>query len=171
MKIIFTLLASFILLFANDNNDKLIIDSNNFESDDSKGVAVFTGNVKMLRAKDRLNADKVTVYLKNVTKQNKKKEATKYVATGNVSFEVVTQLKHYEGKGDKVIYLPKKQQYEIIGNGYLKDLTEDKTLMGENIFINQTTGNATVKGSKDKPVRFILNIQNKETTKSETPWE
>ncbi|MFA7084129.1 MAG: lipopolysaccharide transport periplasmic protein LptA [Arcobacteraceae bacterium] len=158
MKIIFTLLISFIFLFAN-NEDKLIIDSNNFESDDSKGIAIFTGNVKMLRAKDKLNGNKVTVYLSNATKENTKREAIKYVAIGNVSFEIFTELKHYEGKGDKVIYLPKQLQYEIIGNGYLKDITEDKTIIGETIFIDQKTGNATVKGSKEKPVRFILNIE------------
>ncbi len=158
MKILLSVLVSIVFLFAN-SEDKLIIDSNNFESDDSKGIAIFTGDVKMIRIKDKLNANKVEVYLNTPTEQNKKREATKYVATGNVSFEIFTALKHYEGKGDKVIYLPQKLQYEIIGNGYLKDMTEDKTLIGETIFIDQTSGNATVKGSKDKPVRFILNIE------------
>ncbi len=64
--------------------------------------------------------------------------------------------------------MPKKLQYEIIGNGYLKDITEDKTLIGENIFIDQQTGNATVKGSKEKPVRFILNIESSDKQKSDT---
>lgn len=158
MKIVWSLLASMVFLFAN-SEDKLIIDSNNFVSDDAKGIAIFTGDVKMLRIKDKLNANKVEVYLNTPNDQNQKREATKYVATGNVSFEIFTALKHYEGKGEKVIYLPQKLQYEIIGNGYLKDITEDKTLIGETIFINQKTGNATVKGSKDKPVRFILNIE------------
>jgi lipopolysaccharide export system protein LptA len=116
----------------------------------------------MVRIKDILNANKVEVFLSTPTKENQKREATKYIATGNVSFEVFTALKHYEGKGDRVIYLPKKLQYEIIGNGYLKDITEDKTLIGENIFIDQQTG------SKEKPVRFILNIESSDKQKSDT---
>ena len=166
MKIIISLLITTIFLFATQE-DKLIIDSNHFESNDSKGIAIFTGDVKMVRIKDTLNANKVEVFLNTPTKENQKREATKYIATGNVSFEVFTVLKHYEGKGDKVIYLPKKLQYEIIGNGYLKDITEDKTLIGENIFIDQQTGNATVKGSKEKPVRFILNIESSDKQKND----
>ena len=160
MKTILGLLISAILLLAN-GEDKLIIDSNNFESDDSKGIAIFTGDVKMVRVKDTLNANKVVIYLNTPTDKNTKREATKYIATGKVSFEIFTNLKHYEGSGDEVIYLPQKQQYEIIGNGYLKDITEDKTLIGDHIFIDQLTGNANVKGSKEKPVRFILNIESK----------
>jgi lipopolysaccharide export system protein LptA len=159
MKILMSLVLGTMFLFANNIEDKLIIDSNNFESDDSKGIAIFTGDVKMVRVKDTLNADKVVVYLSNVNGKSKKREATKYIATGKVEFEVFTPLKHYEGKGDQVIYQPQTQQYEIIGNGYLKDITEDKTLIGDVIFIDQITGNANVKGSKEKPVRFILNIQ------------
>jgi lipopolysaccharide export system protein LptA len=158
MKIIWGLLLSAFFLFAN-SEDKLIIDSNNFESDDSKGIAVFTGDVKMVRIKDTLNANKVIVYMSTANDKNKKREASKYVATGKVTFEIFTNLKHYKGSGDEVIYQPQKQQYEIIGNGYLKDITEDKTLIGDNIFIDQLTGNANVKGSKEKPVRFILNIE------------
>ncbi|MFA6788422.1 MAG: lipopolysaccharide transport periplasmic protein LptA [Arcobacteraceae bacterium] len=158
MKIVWSLVISAILLFAN-TEDKLIIDSNNFESDDSKGIAIFTGDVKMVRIKDTLNANKVVVYLSTPTDKNTKREVIKYVATGKVTFEIFTNLKHYEGRGDEVIYLPQKEQYEIIGNGYLKNITEDKTIIGDNIYIDQLTGNANVKGSKEKPVRFILNIQ------------
>jgi lipopolysaccharide export system protein LptA len=114
MKIIISLFITAIFLFAN-NEDKLIIDSNYFESDDSKGIAIFTGDVKMVRIKDILNANKVEVFLSTPTKENQKREATKYIATGNVSFEVFTALKHYEGKGDKVIYLLKSFNMRLLG--------------------------------------------------------
>lgn len=166
MKILLTFFILFMSAFATEN--KLIIDSNNFEAYDEKGIAIFTGNVKMVRIKDKLNAQKVVVYLapKEEGKSNNR-EPLKYVATGEVDFEVFTDIKHYKGKGEKVIYMPQEMKYEIIGNGYLNDITEDKTLIGETIYIDQKSGNATVKGSKDKPVRFILNIESKKESPKE----
>lgn len=169
MKILLTFFVLVMSAFAAEN--KLIIDSNNFEAYDEKGIAIFTGDVKMVRIKDKLNAQKVVVYLAPKEEgKTSNREPLKYVATGEVDFEVFTDIKHYKGKGEKVIYMPQEMKYEIVGNGYLNDITEDKTLIGETIYIDQKSGNATVQGSKDKPVRFILNIESKkETPKQETP--
>lgn len=145
--------------------EKLIIDANKFEAYESKGFSLFTGDVKLRRGLDKLDSDELEVYLSKQTK-DKKREPLKYIATGNVSFEVVTNGKEYEGKGDKVIYNPKEFKYTIIGNGYLKEKIEDKTLYGERIYIDQATGEANVKGTSKKPVRFILNIDD---GKKETP--
>ncbi len=138
--------------------DKLIIDASNFETNDAKGLSIFTGNVKLKMAKDRLNSDKLEIYVKPQT-QGKAKKPLKYIATGNVDFEIISNAKHYKGRGNKVIYNPDKQEYTVIGNGYLKEVKEDRELFGEKIFINQLTGSAKVSGSKKKPVRFILNIE------------
>ena len=153
MKIILAL--SLILSLA--TAEQLVIDAQKFEAYESKGFTLFEGNVKLKRAQDRLNSDKLEVYLSKKTK-TKKSEPLKYIATGNVSFNIVTNGKKYEGKGDKVIYNPKELKYTIIGNGYLKEKVEDKTLYGDRIYINQLTGEANVKGTSDKPVRFILNL-------------
>ncbi len=144
--------------------EKLIIDAKNFEAFEEKGFSLFQGNVKLKRGKDRLNSDKLEVYLSAEDKKQKR-EPKKYIATGNVDFEVVSNGKHYEGKGDKVIYNPKDLKYTIIGNGYLKERIEDKTLYGDKIYINQQTGQARVHGTSKKPVRFILNIEDKKEDK------
>ncbi len=157
MKYLVGLFFSSILLFA--QTDQLIIDAQNFETDDSKGISIFTGNVKLRMAKDKLNSEKLEIYVKPNTK-GKEKQPIKYVATGDVNFVIFSKDKHYKGKGDKLIYNPIKSEYEVIGNGYIKEETEKRELFGEKIFINQLTGNAIVSGSKDKPVRFILNIEN-----------
>ena len=148
------------------NAQQLIIDSKKFEANDIKGISVFTGNVKLQQGKDRLNSDKLEVYLSKKTAK-KKREALKYVATGNVSFKLYSNGKAYEGKGDKLIYNIKKSQYSVLGNAFLKEKTEDKSLFGETITINQKTGEAKVKGTKDKPVRFIINIEEKKDSKKE----
>lgn len=157
MKFLIGFLICVTVMFA--DTQKLIIDASNFETNDLKGLSIFTGNVKLTMSKDKLNSDKLEIYVKPQTK-GKNKKPLKYIATGNVDFEIFSNKKHYKGKGNKVIYNPKKQEYTVLGDGYLKEVTEDRELYGEKIFINQQTGNAKVSGSKEKPVRFILNIEN-----------
>ena len=153
MKILIMLFLSISFLFS----QKLIIDANKFEAYDEKGLSVFTGNVKMTKGEDALEADKLEVYLSKKNK-NKKREPLKYIATGSVKFKVKAADKIYEGKGDKVVYNPKKMEYTITGNGLLKEKFEDKKLFGDKIFINQATGEAKINGSESKPVRFIIDL-------------
>jgi len=156
MKILGTLLVCSTLLFA--QSQKLIIDAKNFEGNDKKGISTFTGNVKIQMDKDRLNAQKVDIYFTS-KKGSTAKIPSKYIATGKVDFIIVTEGKHYTGKGNKIIYSPIKQEYTVIGNGYLEEKNDDRKIYGDKIFVNQLTGEAKVSGSKDKPVRFIINVE------------
>jgi lipopolysaccharide export system protein LptA len=162
MKIILILgfLVSFLF------SEKLIIDAKNFEAYDEKGLSIFTGDVKMVKSSDELESDRLEVYLSK-KKPNTKREPLKYIATGNVKFKVKTAGKSYEGKGDKVVYEPKKLKYVITGNGFLKEVTEDKRLFGDKIVINQITGEAKVTGSENKPVRFIIDLGDTNKKKKE----
>lgn len=158
MKFLLMVLLTSSMLFA--TSEKLIIDAKNFETDDSKGITIFTGNVKLKKAKDKLNSQKLEIFMKANSKS--KAQPDKYIATGNADFEIHTNGKIYKGKGNKIIYEPKKQEYTIIGNGHVKEEVEKRELFGETIYINQVTGNAKVKGTSKKPVRFIINIENGE---------
>lgn len=153
-----TLICSTIL-FA--QTETLTIDAQNFEADDKKGVSIFTGNVKIKMGQDRLNADKVDVYF--TTDKDNKKVPLKYEATGKADFEIVTTDKHYFGNGDKVIYFPQKEEYTILGNGFLQEKNEDRKVYGDTIYVNQLSGEARVKGSEQKPVRFIINVERSDT--------
>jgi lipopolysaccharide export system protein LptA len=156
MKIIASLVILSSLVFA--QTQQLIVDAQNFEADDKKGISTFTGNVKIKMDKDKLNAQKVQIFLVN-KKGSTTKIPSKYIATGKVDFEIVTDLKHYVGKGDKIIYSPIKQEYTVIGNGFLQEKNDDKKIYGDKIYVNQLTGEAKVSGSDKKPVRFIINIE------------
>ena len=158
-----TLLCSTIL-FA--QTETLVIDAQNFEADDKKGISIFTGDVKIKMGQDKLNANRVDVFF--TTDKNNAKVPLKYEATGNADFEIVTKDKHYIGNGDKIIYSPQKEEYTIIGNGFLQEKNDDRKIYGDTIFVNQLNGEAKVKGTQDKPVRFIINVdrgQDKGTNK------
>lgn len=154
MKYLIGTLICSVFLYA--QTETLMIDAQNFESDDKKGISIFTGNVKMKMGEDKLNANKVDVYF--ITDKNNNKVPLRYEATGKVDFEIVTADKHYIGNGDKVIYYPQKEEYTIMGNGFLQEKNDDRKVYGDTIFINQLTGEARVKGSEQKPVKFILNV-------------
>jgi len=156
MKILNILLFCAIMVFA--KSETLIIDSLDFKADDKKGISTFTGNVKIRMGTDKLNAQKVDVFFEE-DKQTKNKVVTRYEATGDADFEVVSKDKHYVGKGDKIIYYPIKEEYNIIGNGFIHEMNDDRKVYGENIFINQLTGEAKVKGDENKPVKFIINVE------------
>jgi len=149
-----TILCSSIL-FA--QTETLIIDAQDFQADDKKGISIFTGDVKIKMGQDKLNAQRVDVYF-TTDKQTNKKIPLKYEATGRADFEIYTKDKHYLGNGDKIIYSPQKEEYTIIGNGFLQEQTEDRKVYGDTIYVNQISGEAKVKGSENKPVRFIINV-------------
>ncbi|NQY22377.1 MAG: lipopolysaccharide transport periplasmic protein LptA, partial [Campylobacteraceae bacterium] len=140
-------------------------DAKSFVSNDKKGLSVFTGNVKLVRDKDILKSDKLEIYLEAKKKGEKARTPIKYIATGNVKFNIVTLLKHYKGSGSKIVYSPSKQEYKITGNGKLKELNEGTSLSGEEIYINLISGEARLKGTDEKPVRLIINIKSKEENK------
>lgn len=156
MKFLAGLLVCSTLMFA--QTQKLVIDAEKFEASDNKGISSFTGNVKIKMGKDKLNANKVDIYFVS-QKGSNVKTPSKYVATGNVDFELVTAQKHYIGKGNKIIYSPSKQEYTVLGNGFLQEKNDNRKIYGDKIYVNQLTGEARVSGSEDKPVRFIINIQ------------
>lgn len=158
-----TLICSTLLLA---QSETLMIDAQNFEADDKKGLSIFTGNVKIKMGEDKLNADRVDVYF--ATDKNNVKVPLKYEATGKADFEIITKEKHYIGNGDKVIYSPQKEEYTILGNGFLQEKNDNRKVYGDTIYVNQLTGEARVKGSEQKPVKFIINVergQDKGTTK------
>lgn len=156
MKNLFYVVFASTFLFA--QSETLIIDALDFQADDKKGFSTFTGNVKITMAKDRLNAQKVEVFFQT-SKDNKNRLPIKYEATGDADFEIFSKDKHYLGKGDKIIYYPKKEEYIIMGNAFVHEKIDDRKVYGETIHINQLNGEAKVKGSEKKPVKFIINVE------------
>ena len=150
------------LLFA--QSETLIIDAQDFQADDKKGISIFTGNVKIKMGEDKLNAQRVDVFFETDKKTNNK-TPLRYEATGKADFEIVTKDKHYVGNGDKIIYSPQKEEYTIIGNGFIHEQNDDRKIYGDTIYVDQLSGEAKVKGSENKPVKFIINVDrgNKET--------
>ena len=70
------------------------IDADNFQGDDKKGISTFTGNVKIKKGQDKLNANKVDIFFITDKKTNNR-TPLKYEATGKADFEIYSNNKHY----------------------------------------------------------------------------
>jgi len=155
------LFTSFFFVFTSAEELKVI--SDNFKGDQKKGVAVFTGNVKVTKGSDELNASKVTIY---TDKENK---PTKYLAEGDVSFYIVTEQKEkYRGKAQTAIFLPNESEYHFYKKVDLIRLDDYRRVRGDKVVVNTVQGNAAAESTQDEPVIMTFTIQDK-NSKSKSP--
>ena len=149
-------LLTFFLLF-NVQAAQLKIVAKSFHSDEKKGLTIFSGNVKITKGADKLNASKVTVYT------NAKRKPIKYVAQGNVSFFIKTENKAtYKGTAGKAIFVPAKKEYHFYQNVHIEQLNEKKEINGEEVVISTVEGKARAKGGDSKPVVMTFEIEEEE---------
>lgn len=136
--------------------EELKVISDNFKGDQQKGVSVFTGNVKVTKGSDELNASKVTIYT------DKDKKPVKYFAEGDVSFYIVTELKErYKGKSQTAIYLPDESEYHFYKKVDLIRLDDFRRVKGDKVVVNTIVGNASAESANDEPVIMTFTLQDK----------
>lgn len=155
------LFTSFFFIFTSAEELKVI--SDNFKGDQKKGIAIFTGNVKVTKGSDELNASKVTIY---TDKENK---PTKYLAEGDVSFYIVTEQKEkYRGKSQTAMFLPNESEYHFYKKVDLIRLDDYRRVRGDKVVVNTVQGNAAAESAQDEPVVMTFTIQDK-NSKSKSP--
>lgn len=141
--------------------EELKIISDNFKGDQRQGVSVFTGNVKVTKGADELNASKVTIY---TDKENK---PTKYFAEGDVSFYIVTEMKErYRGKSQTAIYLPNANEYQFYKKVDLIRLDDYRRVKGDKVVVNTTYGHASAESANNEPVIMTFTIEDKKSKSS-----
>jgi lipopolysaccharide export system protein LptA len=152
-----------LLLWALGHAEELKVISKSFKGDQQKGVSVFTGNVEVTKGLDELNASKVTIY---TDKENK---PTKYVAEGDVSFYIVTELKEiYRGKSQKAIYLPNESEYHFYTKVDLIRLDDFRRVKGDKVIVNTVHGNASAQSAENEPVIMTFTVQDKKNKPKST---
>ena len=147
--VLLSLLTSFVLA----EQVKIIADS--FDGNEKKGLTVFSGNVKITKENDELNASKVTVYT------DKDRTPYKYEAEGDVSFYIDLKDNNmtYKGDAQKVIYSPLKKEYKFFTNVHLYQLGTNRKVFGNEVQLNAKDGNAKAIGKDKTPVIMIFNVK------------
>lgn len=140
--------------------EELKVVSDNFKGDQQKGISVFTGNVKVTKGRDELNASKMTIYF------DKERKPVKYQAEGDVSFYIVTEMKEiYRGKSQTAVFLPNESEYQFYKKVDLTRLDDFRRIKGDKVIVNTVAGNAAAESANNEPVVMIFTIQDKNTTK------
>jgi len=146
-------ISSCILVASSLIAQDLKIKANSFHADEKKGISIFEGKVNILKDKDELNAQKVTVYT------DEKNQPTKYIASGDASFTIVTKDGAvYKGKAQKVVYEPNEKAYYFFTDVYLRQLDEKKEIIGNEVVLKTIEGKAYAKGAKSEPVIMIFKM-------------
>jgi lipopolysaccharide export system protein LptA len=147
-KLIILILLSLQLLRA----EQVEVNALEFEADENKMVSYFKGDVSIKKGSDYITADKLRIDF------DKKNKPSKYDATGGVSFSITTDNQHFEGTSSQIIYEPSNKRYTAIGNVRINETTKNQKLRGELITIDRISGKSKLKGSKNRPVKFIFTV-------------
>jgi len=150
------LLPFFLLLTL--HAEKVEVTSDSMKAEDLKKEVHFIGNVKIKQLESWLHGDKVIVYF------DENNETKMYEAIGEgkvVTFEIKEEKGHYKGSALNVKYYPVTSKYILTGKAVIDDLVDKRHVDGDVITLDMTTGNATVKGSRKKPVKFIFDMEKK----------
>ena len=134
---------------------KVNITADNMEAENMKKEVHFIGNAKVVQGKSWIHGDEIIVYF------DENNETKKYEAIGVVTFEFIQEKSSYKGSADKVTYLPVKDQYILTGKAVIDDQINKRHVNGDEIILDMITGNANVKGSRKKPVKFIFDMKDK----------
>lgn len=153
-----TLFATLLTLTLTAQELKVI--SDNFKGDQPQGVSTFTGNVKVTKGLDELNATKVTIYT------DASRKPVKYLAEGSVSFYIVTEMgEKYRGVSQRAIYLPNESEYQFYQKVDLLRIDDYRRVKGDKVVLNTIQGHASADSAGGEPVMMVFTLEDKNTTK------
>ena len=149
MKLLMIILSFITLLRA----QQVQISADHLEADEKKMRSILTGHVFIKKGSDEIHTEKLTVYF------DKKNRPTKYLATGNITFQIHTNNQSFEGHAHKLLYNPDTKIYAISGDAFIYDKKLNRKLYGESIMIDRRSGKSTINGSPSQPVKFIFEVK------------
>lgn len=150
----------FLLFLGFLSADEIEVSALEFIGDEKKKITYLKGNVDIKRAQDRLKAKEARIYLD----KNNKPETME--AIGNVQFWLTLENnREVEGVADKVIYIPKKQEYRLIGNVMVDEPLKQNKVRGDKIIILYKEGYINVVGNEKKPAKLIFKLEKNEKQK------
>ena len=153
--ILFSLFFLSVTLYA----EKINVTSTTMTAEDMKKEVHFIDNAKAVQGESWIHGNEIIVYF------DENNQTRKYEAIGTVTFEFKENENHYTGSAAKVTYYPVTSTYILLGKAVIDDIINKRHLNGDEITLDMTTGNANVKGSKKKPVKFIFDMQEKKDSK------
>ncbi|WP_258864997.1 lipopolysaccharide transport periplasmic protein LptA [Helicobacter sp. MIT 14-3879] len=140
------------ILSAKDDKDIIDIVAQHFKS--IGNTTTVTGNVRIKKGRDTLDADTVIIYT------NKERKPTSYEASGNVHFTLITTDKReLRGKSKRLTYNVVKDEYRLYDDAIVQEVGKPNTLKGDEIVLAGDGSYANVAGKKNTPARIIFSLE------------
>ncbi|MDR1452247.1 MAG: hypothetical protein LBI57_07985 [Helicobacteraceae bacterium] len=131
-----------------------------FYADENAGETILSGSAKIVRGKDVLRGDRITILF------TKERDIRKYESKGASSFNVtIDENSQYIGEADEIVYLPSEGTYSLKGRAWVEDPINQRKVMGDQIVFNEKTRVAQVNGEQSAPVKLIFTIKDRNETK------
>ena len=151
-KIFLSLIFAFCHLLA----EEIEVSAREFIGDEKKKTTYLKGNVEVKRLQDRLKANEATIFL------NAANRPEKMQAKGNVQFWLtLEENRKIQGSANEVIYLPKNEEYQLIGNVIVREPAKNNEVKGDKIVIRYNEGFINVLGNDNKPAKLIFKLEKK----------
>ena len=144
------LIVLFMLLFSYGANMQIL--SKTFEYNQKQNLSKFIGDVNVTKEKDNILCDKLFVY------STKDKKLDTLVALNNVRFIINDKNATYKGTSNKLTYIAPKELFIFEGKVHITKIQDNQQLFGDKVIINKKNGTANVIGKKNKPLKFIIKV-------------
>ncbi len=154
MRVIFFLIFFCSLLFSKTVQMNIVAD--NFKADEKRGESIFFGHVKITKESDIITSKKVIV------KFDKENKPISYEAIEDVNFSITLKEELIRGSCQKLTYDPVSKIYTLSKNVDVIELPSNRKLKANYVKIDTILGRISVTGSKNKPIKFIFNVEEKE---------
>ncbi len=156
---IFVLLG-FTIAFA----EQLNIEAKRLYSDEKKGMLIAEGSVHITKEKDSLDANKVILYTKK--QSNDQRKPDKFEAIENVNFTIFTEDgRELRGKCGKLIYFVEIDEYHLLANAQVREIGKPNFIKGEKIIINRNSGLANIESNSNAPARVTIDLNDMQDSK------
>ena len=144
-----------ILCFLNAN--EIEVSAKEFIGSSKERVTQLKGDVEVKRANDILRSKEAFIYLDNNNKPIKMR------AIGDVKFDITLEdNRKFSGSANEVIYIPNKQEYQLLGDVMVAENGKSNSMKGDKILISYKEGYINVLGDNDKPAKLIFKLDKKE---------
>jgi len=132
--------------------EQVEIESDSFEANENSKVSYFRGHVHIKKGSDQIDADLIKITF------DENNKPTKYEATGNINFTIITNSQNFSGSSNKIIYSPKDKTYKALGDVRINERLKNQILRGDSISINRQSGQTSIRGNSKRPVKFVFTV-------------
>jgi len=154
-KFLYVLFFILLSISASAKQTQISITADSFEANENKHQTIFDGNVNIKKDSDTIKASKAEVQF------DSKNKPVKYRAFNKVEFSITLKNSTLFGSCSELVFVPKSKVYILSGNVTIDELPTKRKIQASKVIIDSKTNKINISGEKNKPVKFIFEVEEK----------